>query len=50
MTCLNIPADLVQIIRNMYVYSKGISVDELSGELLEFLANLGVKQGDGASP
>ena len=45
--CLNIPADLVQIIRNMYVYSKGISVDELS---LEFLANLGVKQGDGASP
>ena len=50
MNCLNIPADLVQIIRNMYVYSKGISVDELSGELLEFLANLGVKQGDGASP
>ena len=34
----------------MYVQSKGICVDELSGDLLEFLANLGVKQGDGASP
>ena len=41
--CFNVPADLVQIIRNMYVYSNGVSIDELSGELLEFLANLGVK-------
>ena len=47
MNCLNIPADIVQIIRNMYVYSKGISVDELSGELLEFLANIGVNKAMG---
>ena len=34
----------------MYVSSKGVCVDDISGELLEFLTNLGVKQGDGASP
>jgi hypothetical protein len=48
--CLDIPADLVQIIRNMYVKSQGLSFDKSSGEFLKFLANLGVKQGDGASP
>ena len=47
---LNLPADLVRIIRNMYVESKGICFDDMSGTWLEFLANLGVKQGDGASP
>jgi hypothetical protein len=34
----------------MYVGSKGISFDKLSGTWLEFLTNLGVKQGDGTSP
>jgi Reverse transcriptase (RNA-dependent DNA polymerase) len=34
----------------MYVDSKGICFNEMSGTWLEFLANLGVKQGDGASP
>jgi hypothetical protein len=34
----------------MYVHSTGVCVDKLSGELLSFLTNLGVKQGDGASP
>ena len=47
---LNIPEELVQIIRNMYVYSIGISFDANTGDFFEFLANLGVKQGDGASP
>ncbi len=41
--CLNLPADLVMIIRNMYVQSKGVVFDKLSGEWLEFLTNLGVK-------
>jgi hypothetical protein len=49
-TSLAIPADLVYIIRNMYVHSTGVCVDNLSGELLKFLTNIGVKQGDGASP
>ncbi len=44
------PADLVQIIRNMYVESKGVCFDKLSGEWREFLTNIGVKQGDGTSP
>ena len=47
---LNLPADLVQIIRNMYVESKGMCFDNLSGEWLEFLTNIGVIQGDGTSP
>jgi hypothetical protein len=34
----------------MYVQSTGISFDANTGEFFEFLANLGVKQGDGASP
>jgi hypothetical protein len=48
--CLDIPTDLVQIIRNMYVQSQGLCFDKKTGEFLKFLANLGVKQGDGASP
>jgi hypothetical protein len=31
---LNLPADLVQIIRNMYVDSKGVVFDEISGKWL----------------
>jgi hypothetical protein len=34
----------------MYLQSKGIIVDKQTNELYEFLANMGVKQGDGASP
>ena len=34
----------------MYVDSKGMCFDDVSGEWLQFLPNLGVKQGDGASP
>jgi hypothetical protein len=41
--CLKLPADLVLIIRNMYVQSKSVVFDKLSGEWLEFLTNLGVK-------
>ena len=41
--CLNLPADLVLIIRNMYVQSKSVVFDKLLGEWLEFLTNLGVK-------
>ena len=41
--CLNLPVDLVLIIRNMYVHSKSVVFDKLSGEWLEFLTNLGVK-------
>jgi hypothetical protein len=47
---LNIPLPLIQIIRNMYLQSKGIIVDKQTNEMHEFLANMGVKQGDGASP
>ena len=32
--CLKLPADLVQIIRNMYVDSKGMCFDDVSGEWL----------------
>jgi hypothetical protein len=34
----------------MYVDSKGIIVDKNTGTFYEFLQNIGVKQGDGASP
>ena len=44
------PSDLVQIIRNMYVESKGIIRGKYYGDFFEFMANIGVKQGDGASP
>jgi hypothetical protein len=47
---LHIPQGLIQIIRNMYLQSKGIIEDKQTNELYEFLANMGVKQGDGASP
>ena len=42
---LGVPDDLVQIIRNMYIDSRGV----LPGGH-QFRANVGVKQGDGASP
>ena len=44
------PPDLVLLIRNMYVNSKGILKGLNKNELLEYLINIGVKQGDGASP
>jgi hypothetical protein len=47
---LHIPQGLIQIIINMYLQSKGIIEDKQTNELYEFLANMGVKQGDGASP
>ena len=34
----------------MYVQSKGIIKGDTEAEFFEFLANIGVKQGDGASP
>jgi hypothetical protein len=34
----------------MYVESKGIIRGKFYGDFYEFLANIGVKQGDGASP
>ena len=34
----------------MYIDSKGIIVDKQTNAMHEFLANMGVKQGDGASP
>ena len=47
---LNIPPDLVRIIINMYVDSKG-SLHTTDGDsVFTFLTNMGVKQGDGASP
>ena len=48
--CLNLPPDLVLLIRNMYVNSKGILKGLSKEEMLEYLINIGVKQGDGASP
>lgn len=47
---LKVPADLVRIIINMYVDSRG-SLHNVNGDsIFTFLANMGVKQGDGASP
>ena len=34
----------------MYVNSKGIIRGKYYGDFYEYLANMGVKQGDGASP
>ena len=34
---LNIPNDLIQIIRNMYIGTKGIIVDKDTGRVYEFL-------------
>ena len=47
---LNIPIELIQVIRNMYIQSKGIIIDTKLNNIHEFIANMGVKQGDGASP
>jgi Reverse transcriptase (RNA-dependent DNA polymerase) len=47
---LKIPPDLVLLIRNTYVQSKGIIKGMSSDELFEYLINMGIKQGDGASP
>jgi len=48
--CLDLPLDLVLLIRNMYVNSKGVIKGLHKDELFEYLVNIGVKQGDGASP
>jgi hypothetical protein len=40
---LNIPTDLILIIRNMYIESKGIIYDTHSNNIHEFMANMGVK-------
>ena len=34
----------------MYIQSKGIIIEETTGDLFDFLINMGVKQGDGTSP
>jgi hypothetical protein len=34
----------------MYLESKGILIDDMSGDIFEILINKGVKQGDGTSP
>ncbi len=47
---LNLPVDFIQIIRNMYVDSKGIIDDVTQQNMYAFFSNMGVKQGDGASP
>ena len=47
---LDVPPDLVRIICNMYVGSRG-TLGRVDGDsVFTFLANMGVKQGDGASP
>ncbi len=48
--CLDLPPDLVLLIRNMYDNSKGVIKGLTIDELFEYLVNIGVKQGDGASP
>ena len=40
---LHIPPDLVKLIRNMYIDSKGIIKGSNIHEYYEFLANMGVK-------
>jgi hypothetical protein len=40
---LKIPPDLVLLIRNMYINSKGKIPGESADEFFEFLANIGVK-------
>jgi Reverse transcriptase (RNA-dependent DNA polymerase) len=47
---LHLPMELIKIIQNMYLESKGILLDSISGDIFEFLINKGVKQGDGTSP
>jgi hypothetical protein len=40
---LQLPMELIQIIKNMYVESKGILLDSLSGDIFDFRINKGVK-------
>jgi hypothetical protein len=40
---LHIPAELIQVIKNMYIESKGILLDALSGDIFDFYINKGVK-------
>ena len=48
---LGIPTDLVLLIKNLYVNSRGvIKPKNFSDDFLTFLTSIGVKQGDGASP
>lgn len=48
---LGVPDDLVAIIRNMYIDSRGVlRVGEGGDADIWFTASKGVKQGDGASP
>ena len=47
----NLPADLITIIKNLYVDSKGVlKSTTASGAEISFFTAKGVKQGDGASP
>ena len=34
----------------MYIKSKGIIIDSDTGDIFDYLINMGVKQGDGTSP
>lgn len=47
---LKMPSDIVQIVRNMYIESRGVIKKGGDGEEVFFSSNKGVKQGDGASP
>ena len=48
---LNVPSDLVLIIKNMYLESRGVLQQQTSsGICIDFSTFKGVKQGDGASP
>jgi Reverse transcriptase (RNA-dependent DNA polymerase) len=46
---MQIPNDIIQIIRNMYVNNQGV-VSINGQDQKNFTANTGVRQGDGASP
>ena len=46
---LNVPASLIQVIRNMYIENKG-HINIHGQEETHFRANIGVKQGDETSP
>ena len=41
--CLDLPPDLVLLIRNMYVKSKGVIKGLNKDELFEYFVNMGVK-------
>jgi hypothetical protein len=40
---LNIPQELIEIIRNMYVDSNNIVVDKDKNDFYQYIANMGVK-------